>query len=89
MTVFFFWGGGGGGQKIKEFSDHCRGKVNKTLFILHLEKEASLYYRRKVNIFQAVTGCLVHSTDQLIFESCNKDHARVIQYIIEYHLYKK
>ena len=44
-------------------------------------------YRRKVNIFQAMTSCLTHfpgKANLLICESRNKDLVRVLQYIIEY-----
>ena len=39
-----------------------------------------------------MTGCLAPITgrgDQVICEIHNKDHVRVLQYIIEYHKYKK
>ena len=44
-------------------------------------------YRRKVNIFLAMTGCLAHFPGKgnlLICESRNKNLVPALQYIIEY-----
>ena len=76
--------GGGGGGDIKKLKIH--------FFLTTLEGggiiSLSSIYRRMVNIFPAMIGCLAHFAgkgNHLMCESRNKDHVHVLEYVKEYH----